>query len=264
MRNFLVIFNLILVSLFSQNKIVAIVGNKPVFESDIIRKSRIENIDYKTSLNSLVEEKLLLYWAEKENIEVKGEEIKNEIERIKKSFSRSEDFYNYLKRAGMNISQFEEEVANSIKIKKLIKEKIISRIQITPVEIYEEAKKIESKYYGYEFYFKWFDSKETCEKFIKEFNENDLKKMEYAKLKSSEIIEEILNVIEYMEKGKLSEPFQVKGKWFVVYLYEKSPLEMDKYKIYKEAKDRIFKVKYSLLYNDYIEKLKNSTPIKIL
>jgi parvulin-like peptidyl-prolyl isomerase len=264
MRKILTIFNLILLPLFTQNKMVAIVGNKPVFENDVIRKCKIENIDYSTSLNLLIEEKLLLYWAEKENIEVKDEEIKNEIERIKRSFSKYEDFYNYLKNAGMNISQFEEEVADSIKIKKLIREKIINKIQISPVEISEEMKKIELKYYEYEFYFKWFDNKETCEKFIKEFNEDELKKMEYAKLKSSEIIEEILNVIECMKEGNLSEPFNVKGKWIVIYLKEKTPLEIDKYKIYREAKDRIFKIKYSTLYKDYIEKLKNLTPIKIL
>jgi len=262
-NNLLLIFNLLFISSFTQNRIVAIVGNKPIFESDIIKKSKIENIDYSTSLNLLIEERLLLYWAEKENIEVKEEEIKSEIEKIKKNFSKREDFYNYLRNIGMNIFQFEEEVANGIKLKKLIKEKIIKEIQITLVEISEEVKKIELKYCEYEFYFKWFDTKENCENFIERFNVDDLKKMEYVKLKSSEIVEDILNVIEHMEKEKLSEPLQIKEKWMVIYLKEKIPLEIEKYKKYKEAKDRIFKIKFALLYNEYIKKLKNLTQIKI-
>jgi len=264
MRKFLVILNLIFLPLFAQNRIVAIVGNKVIFESDVIRKSKIENIDYSTSLNLLIEEKLLLYWAEKENIEVKKEEIDNEIKRIKKSFPKIEDFYNYLKSVGLNSVQLEEQIANDIKTKRLIREKIINKIQISPIEIAEEAKKIETKYSEYEFYFKWFDSQEASEKFVKEFKEDDLKKMDYVKLKSSEIIEEILDVIENMENGKLSSPFQLKGKWIIIYLKEKIPLEKDKFKIYKEAKDKIFKIKYAFLYREYIEKLKNMTPIKIL
>lgn len=264
MKKVLIIFNLFLILSFGQNKIVVIVGNKPIFENDVIKKSTVEKIDYKTSLNLLIEEKLLLYQAEKKNIEVNEEEIKNEIEKMKKNFSNSNDFYHYLKKSGRDISQLKEEIANSLKIKKLIRYEIINKIQISPVEIAKEIEKIESNFCEYEFYFKWFDNKEDCEKFVENFNQDRINEMDFAKLKSSEVIEEILNIIEKIEKGKLTKPVNINNKWIVIYLKDKTQLAFDKYEIYRQAKDRIFKIRYSILYKDYIEELKKSTPIKVI
>ncbi|MCM8804345.1 MAG: SurA N-terminal domain-containing protein [Candidatus Omnitrophica bacterium] len=264
MRKVLIIFNLFFLLSFGQNKIVAIVGNKPIFEKDVIKKSKIEKIDYMTSLNSLIEEKLLLSQAEKKNIGINEEEIKNEIEKMKKNFSNINDFYDYLKKLGINISQLKEEIGNNLKIKKLIKYEIINKIQISPIEIAKEMGKIESNFSEYQFYFKWFDNKEDCERFFENFNEDKLKEMDFTKLKSSEVKEEILYEIEKIEGNKLTKPIQINNRLIVIYLKEKTQLNLDKYEIYKQAKDKIFKIKYSILYKDYIEELKKSIPIKIL
>lgn len=264
MKKRLFLFFFLFIPLFSQDRIVAIVGNKVIFENDVLRKSKIEKIDYSTSLNSLIEEKLLLCQAEKENIEVKDEEIKNEIERMKRSFKTLNDFYNYLKISGLSLSQIESEIENNLKIKKLVREKIIKKIEITPVEIANEMEKIEGKYCEYEFYFKWFDNLTSCEEFIKNFSAKSLDEMEYAKLKSLEIIDEILNLLEKTEKGNLSDPIFLKGKYLVLFLKDKIKIDVDKYTKYKEAKDKIFKIKYAILYRNYIEELKKSIPVKIL
>ncbi|MGC8976254.1 MAG: SurA N-terminal domain-containing protein [Candidatus Ratteibacteria bacterium] len=264
MRIFLIILNLTFAPLFCQEKIVAIVGNKIITEKDIIRKSKIEKINYQNSLNSLIEEKLLLYQAEKENIEVKDEEIKSEIERIKRNFSDPGDFYKYLKNINLTFSQFEEEIKDNLKIKKLLKDKIINKIQISPVEIAEEMRKIGKTFNEYEFYFKWFDNKEDCEKFIENFNQEKFNEMELTKVKSSEIIEEILSELENLDIGKLTKPIKVNTKWVVIYLKSKNRVDVERYEIYKQAKERIFKTKYLLLYQNYIEELKKSIQVKIL
>ncbi len=263
MKKLIIFFSLFIILLYGEDKIIAIVGNKPIFEIEIIRKSKVDNIPPSIAFNQLIEEKLLLYQAEKKGVEVKEEEIKSEIERIKKSFPSLKEFYSYIKSLEMNMAQIENEIANNLKIRKLIKSEIIDKIEITPVEIANEFKKIEDESNEYEFYFKWFNTKEEGENFIKNFSQESLKDMEYTKLKSSEIIDEILNQISKMEKEKISELIQVKTKWIVIYLKDKAQRDIDKYEKYKEVKDRIFKTKYSSLYRNYIEELKKSVPIEI-
>ena len=264
MKKILIFFFLITFGIFAQDKIVAIVGDKPIFEKEIILKSYRDKIDFSTSLQYLIEEKLLLYQAEKNKIEISDEEIKNEIERIKKNFPSIKEFYDYLKENRINISQLKEEIANSLKIRKLIRDEIVSKIEITPVEIANEIKKIEDEYNEYEFFFKWFENKEIAERFVEKFSLENLKEMEYTKLKSSEIIEEILEEISKLEKGKITSPIKVGEKWVVIYLKEKNELNADKLEKYIQAKDRIFKTKYSVLYRNYIEELKKTIPIKFL
>jgi foldase protein PrsA len=264
MKKILIFFFLIIFPIFTQDKIVAIVGDKPIFEKEIVLRSFRDKIDYSTSLNYLIEEKLLLYQAEKNKIEVTDEEVKNEIERIKKNFPSLKEFYDYLKENKINISQLKEEIGNALKIKKLIRAEIISKIEITFVEIANEMKKIEDEYNEYEFFFKWFDNKESGDEFVEKFNSESLKEMEYAKLKSSEIIEDILEKISKLEKGKITSPIKIGEKWVVIYLKEKNELNADKLEKYIQAKDRIFKTKYSVLYRDYIEELKKTIPVKFL
>lgn len=264
MKKILIVFFFLLFSLFCEDKIVALVGNKVIFESEIIKRVNEEKIPYSISLEKLIEEKLLLYRAEKEGIGVSEDEIKNEIKKIKENFPSNKEFYNYLKKQGLTITKLKDRIKDTIKINKLIRKEIIDRIRISPVEIDQEIKKIENSLKEYEFYFKFFNTKDECEKFIKEFKKEKLKEMEYANLKSFEIMDEILSEIEKMEKDNLSNPIKIKNNWVVVYLVNIKKAEMDKYEIYKQAKEKIFKTKYSSLYKDYIQKLKNSIPVKFL
>ncbi|MCM8818603.1 MAG: SurA N-terminal domain-containing protein [Candidatus Omnitrophica bacterium] len=263
MKKILLTFISITFFLFSQDKMIALVGNKPIFEIDVMRKSKIENIPYSVSLNRIIEEKLLLHQAEKKGIEVKKEEVKNELNKFKKSFPSLNEFYNYLKKTGITLSQLEVEIENNLKIRKLVKNEIIDKIEISPVEISIELEKLKDEIYEYEFYFKWFDTKEDGQKFIENFNENSIKEMEYAKLKSSEMIDEILNEIKKIDKEKLTDLIQIKTKWMVIYLKNKNQIDVDKYEKYKEVREKIFMIKFSNLYRNYIEKLENSIPIEI-
>ncbi|MCM8772285.1 MAG: SurA N-terminal domain-containing protein [Candidatus Omnitrophica bacterium] len=264
MKKLFLFLSLFIFSISGENKIVAFVGNKPIFEKDILIKSQIGNISFPLAFKTLIEERLLLYEAEKQGIEVNEKEVANEIEKIKKNFVSLQDFYNYLKSIGITRLQLEEEIKNNLKIKKLIKKEIVDKIEITPLEIAREYEKIGNEMNEYEFYFKWFENKEEAENFSKNFNQELLKDMEYAKLKSSEIINEILEKLEKAEKNTIMEPFQINQKWIVIYLTNKISMEMSKYEKYKEIKERIFKTKYSEIYKDYIEKLKKTIPIEII
>lgn len=259
-----IIFFLIICPIFGQNKVLVVVGNKPIFENEVIYRSKRDRIDSPFALQMLVEEKLLLYQAEKKKIEVSKKEIKDELDIIKKSFSSLEEFYDYLKQREMKIEQLEKEIENNLKIRKLIRNEVISKIEITPIEIANEMKRIEQEHNEYEIFFKWFDSQQESERFIEKFNSENFKEMEFAKLKSSEILDEILEEILKLRKGELTSPIKVGERWVVIYLYNKRELNMDKIEMYKQAKDRIFKIKYSNLYKEYIEQLKREIPIKFL
>ncbi|MCM8785304.1 MAG: SurA N-terminal domain-containing protein [Candidatus Omnitrophica bacterium] len=264
MKKFFILFLIFVFVIFGQDKVIVVVGNKPVFESEIIYRSKRDKIDPSLALQILIEEKLLLYQAEKNKIEVSKKEIKDELNMIKKSFPSLEEFYEYLKQRQIKIQQLEQEIENNLKIRKLIRNEIISKIEITPFEIANEVKKIEQEYNEYEFFFKWFDSEKESERFVEKFNLDSLKEMDFAKLKSSEILDEIIEEISKLEKGKLTSPIKVGEKWIVIYLQDKKELNPDKIEKYRQAKDRIFKIKYSNLYKEYIEKLKKQIPIKFI
>ncbi|MCM8810994.1 MAG: SurA N-terminal domain-containing protein [Candidatus Omnitrophica bacterium] len=264
MKKISILFLIFVFFIFGQDRVIVVVGNKPIFESEVIYRSKKDKIDFSLALQKLIEEKLLLYQAEKNKIEVSKEEIKEEIDMIKKSFPSLNEFYDYLKQSQIKIEQIEQEIENNLKIKKLIKNEILSKIEISPFEIANEIKKIEQEYNEYEFFFKWFDSEKESEKFVEKFNLDSLKEMEFAKLKSSEIIDEIIKEISELEKGKLTSPIKIGEKWIVIYLNDKRKLNPNKIESYRQAKDRIFKIKYSNLYKEFIEKLKRQIPIKFL
>ncbi len=257
-----IFFILISFTIYCQDRIVAIVGNKPIFEKEVIFKSKSEKIDYKTAFDLLIEEKLLLSQVEKKDIKISREELTKEIDSIKKKLGL-ENFYEYLKLRNITYVQFEEEILKSLKIRKLIKEEIINKIEISPVEIAKEMEKLETNNYLFEFYFKWFERKEDGEFFIKNFNEEKIKEMEYGKLKGYEIRDEILSLIKILNPGEISNPLEIDDKYLVVYLKNKEAQKVEKYQLYSETKDRIFKTKYSIAYKSFIEKLKNEIPVKI-
>jgi hypothetical protein len=72
-------------------------------------------------LNALIQEKILLTEARKENISVSPQEIKEKIASIKKTMNLSEkDFEEFLKNHAMSISNFEKRIEKETLITKLI------------------------------------------------------------------------------------------------------------------------------------------------
>ncbi|MCM8766742.1 MAG: hypothetical protein NC901_01595, partial [Candidatus Omnitrophica bacterium] len=63
MKKISILFLIFVFFIFGQDRVIVVVGNKPIFESEVIYRSKKDKIDFSLALQKLIEEKLLLYQA---------------------------------------------------------------------------------------------------------------------------------------------------------------------------------------------------------
>ena len=99
----------------------------------------------KSVLNDLIEERLLLEEAKRENIEVDKIEIEKMLNIAKSKFKSLDDFHRVLRNEGLTLETLEKEYKQRLMIKKIIQFKVNSRVRIEDYEIsqyYQAHKKI--------------------------------------------------------------------------------------------------------------------------
>ena len=99
----------------------------------------------KSILNDLIEERLLLGEAKRENIEVDKIEIEKMLNIAKSKFKSLDDFHRVLRNEGLTLETLEKEYKQRLMIKKIIQFKVNSRVRIEDYEIsqyYQAHKKI--------------------------------------------------------------------------------------------------------------------------
>lgn len=263
MKKFFLIFIFLSFFAFSNDKIVSFVGNKPILKSDVERRMAQENTNYNRALRKLIEEKLLLCGAEEEGIEVKKEEIEKETEKIKSKYPDETTFLRQLEKENISLSDFKKMVVEKIKVRKFIRDRIIKKLNIMPSEIAKEIENLKKSSYMFNFKFKWFNTKEKAEEFLKK-GEN--KKMNEAGwMESNEILPEILEILKKTKKGSFSQPGKIGDRYIVIFLidFKKSETE-NKIELYKKAKNYVYMMKFEKFYRELIKNLESKIPVKIL
>jgi len=99
----------------------------------------------KSILDDLIEERLLLEEAKRENIEVDKIEIEKMLNIAKSKFKSLDDFHRVLRNEGLTLETLEKEYKQRLMIKKIIQFKVNSRVRIEDYEIsqyYQAHKKI--------------------------------------------------------------------------------------------------------------------------
>ncbi len=89
----------------------------------------------KEFLEQLVNSKLVISLAKKEEIKIDEEELKSRIERIKAFYDSEEDFLRALSVKGTNLSEFREELREQMLAQKLVEKEVAAGIVITPGEV---------------------------------------------------------------------------------------------------------------------------------
>lgn len=82
-------------SLFSQQKVVAVVNSEKITLNDVISRMLINN--YSQTLEEILQEKILIEEAKKRNITVSDDEVNKVISGIKKRFASEDEFKKNLK-----------------------------------------------------------------------------------------------------------------------------------------------------------------------
>jgi len=265
MKNLFIFLILTTITLFSEDKVIAFVNNKPVLESEVKDRMKEENMDFKEALNKIIDEKLLLCESENLQIKVSEEEITKELERIKKRFPDEQNFLQQLEKENISLYDFKKMIEERIKINKLIFEKVTKNIFITTSELadfYEKEKgEQEIKYYlkGLS-----FANKEEAENFYQSWNNEKENIMDdLGWIKKSELLPTLAKEIEEIKEGEITKPVIVKTKYHI-FLVKKIKREnilddttMD------VVRNRIFQKKYSDKMKKLLEELRSKYPVKI-
>lgn len=248
-----------------KDEVYAIVGNKVIMKNTIQKRANLENIPFDSALKQLIEEDMLLYEADKEKIKVSSPAITQRLNEIEKKFPSSSEFLKFLIKNGFpDIKSFKKYLSAQLKIESLIQKNVVSKIQISPVEIFKEMQGINP---GKMLMLKTmsFPSKKDAEAFVKEFNKNPSKEIDKMQdigwVNVKELNADVVKVIASTSKGKISPPLKSSNKWTVFYV--ENIKENTIKDIYIKAREKIFKEKYQKQLNQYIHSLKNKIPVTI-
>ena len=87
------------------------------------------------AVEQLIDQKLLLGAAKKENIEVSEKEIDARVEDVNKNFETPADFEKAIQGQGMTMAKLRARYKEQIMVRHLIERKVISRISVSPTEV---------------------------------------------------------------------------------------------------------------------------------
>ncbi len=166
MNKILIIFIVVLlftvggIRLAFADKILAIVGDEIITESELDKITHLWEYELKSELSDgkaaqywrsirkkalqrLIEDKLLYLEAVSEGIKVAPEYVEEQINRIKERFPTEQAFLESLKKMHITPQEFYDQIEHQLMVRKLIARKIRSKIYINPVEVarvFQESK----------------------------------------------------------------------------------------------------------------------------
>jgi parvulin-like peptidyl-prolyl isomerase len=248
-------------------------------------------IGKKELLNRMIEEKLILSKAKKENIEASDAEIDDKLNEVKSRFDSDEKFIEILQEEGVSVSELRQRYADQIKVTKLVEMEVRKKIIVTPSEIAEyydahtkdfsepEQVKLKNILIKPEGDLKDEDARVLAEKvsgFLKAGEDFDGLALKYSKgpnadmggdigfVKRGQMLKEIEDVVFELEPGQLSDVIKTQLGCHIFRVEEKRPATI---KGLNEVRDsiekRLFLEKGKKRYREWIEELRKNAYISI-
>ncbi|OIN99317.1 hypothetical protein COY52_02695 [Candidatus Desantisbacteria bacterium CG_4_10_14_0_8_um_filter_48_22] len=127
-------------------RIVAKVNDEVIFKSELdeyVRNARAQMGDRITgseselarkALDQMIEEKILLQEAKKEDIEATEDDLKTALQNIRDKFPSKDEFDREMKKQGMTLADLQETLKKQVKILRLIEKNVKRKIQVTSGE----------------------------------------------------------------------------------------------------------------------------------
>lgn len=254
-------------TLCAQNRIVAIVDKEVITQADLDNFynfihmqliSGYERYEFedkmqaikKELLEKLIEEKLILQEANKENIQVDENRIKAKIEQMKKSFPSDLEFQRALTKQGLTQADIEKRIKEQFLITSLIEAKIKNKIIVKPTEVTEFYQKNKDNLIEpekREFMFIKVKDKNLAEELYTKLNK-DLDFTELAKnyslnieqlsvSKGRELKKELENILFKLNLGQISIPIKIEDNFYIFKLCNIIPYRQ---KSLSEVQDEIY------------------------
>lgn len=138
----------LVVCLAQANQIVAKVNNEIITTDDLDRYSKMllskDNKEFlglnqedfkKKALNRLIEDRLILQQAKKENIEVPQSWLDNKIKQLESDYSNRELFYDSLENQGLSLSYLKKRLRERYLMKEAINRNVRIKVSVLPGQI---------------------------------------------------------------------------------------------------------------------------------
>jgi len=279
----------------AQDKIIAIVNNDIITQKDLddfINFMRVElAAEYKGEqleskiqsmkldlLNKLIEDRLILQEAKKDNIEINPDRIKARLSEIIKHYGSDIEFQNSLDRQGLVPADIEEKIREQLLMYSVIDMEIRSKIIIKPGEVTD-------------FY------RENAEKFTlpeqREFEsitiaDENLANEVFDQLKNSQALEDIANryslavnkfscvrdgqlrkdiedIVFKINLAQISRPIKIENNYYIIKLNNIiPPRQQNLSEVQDEIYSVLFNIKMQEALTKWLDELKERSYIKIL
>ncbi len=280
----------------AQDKIIAIINNTVITQkelSDFLSFMRLqlasekeytsEELNNKLQsikqdlLEKLIEDKLILQEARKNNVKIEESLIKARVLQIKKRYKSDEEFQRSLAIQGLTEADIEEKIRDQALMYSIIEQKVKSQITISPSEITDF-------YYANIEEFKFPEERDlqyikTTDKNVAQEIENSINngqelasaagghKLEVNTLKASskeELKIQLKEAVFKLDKGKFSEPILIDDYYYIFKLLE---ITLARQQSLSEVQDSIhrflFERKMQEKLTSWLEELKKNSYIQI-
>ena len=228
-------------------------------------------------LGNLIEDRLLLEEAKRENIKVDKIDIERMVNVIKNKFESLDDFHKALKDEGLTQEMLEKKYKQSLMVRKLIQFKVNSRVKIEPSEIsqyYQTNKKCflepEQVKIRQILVKAGKDDKvaeQTAKEILKRIRSGEdmfKKEADIGFINTSELLPELNITISKLKINEISNLVKTQAGYHIIRLEGR---KLSEQKNLSEVRDEIYKIlfneKADSIYIDLMDKLKKKADIEI-
>jgi len=279
----------------AEEKIVAIVNNEIVTQKDLDDflhftqlqlsreykgkelETRMQSLKIEL-LNKLIEDRLILQEAKKNNITVDASRIKGKINEIKKRYNSEGEFEKDIARQGLTQADIEKKIREQFLMFSILEQKVRSNIIIKPLEVTEFYENNKNEFsYGEERELEAItleneDLARTLAYNLKVGEKLESLAARYPLVvnrmkvnKAEQLKKEIENIVFKLQINEISEPVAIDNKYYVFRLINITP---PKESTLAEAQDKVhnylFDKKMTEELNKWLEGLKKQAYIKII
>jgi hypothetical protein len=247
----------------SEISLLARVGNEAITSSDlqdIIQPGESR----KVVVERLVEERLIFLEARKQKAEVSRDDIESEYERIMRLFPDPVQFYRRLKDESLTPTALRRRIERQIMARRFVQSEISAKIRTNPKELEAYSQEHRAELMRQESDFRLSEAVFATRKEIPEEHSAVEEKMQdLGFITFRELSEQIQEAIIGLKVGEFSPIIYLKDGYAIFKITEiKQPPDFDLSSLAMQAKQLLFREKYTAAYRELISGLRKKTEVK--
>lgn len=219
----------------------------------------------------MIENKLILQKAKKQGISLSEAAMAEQLAEVKEKFGSLEEFNETLKREGLDLDVYKEELKGQLTVRAMIEREVMPKATVSPETValyYEEHKEEFKKPKEVDLqHILIKDSKEEADTIYKELQEGkdlsdkwvDLGLIQVDRLKS-----ELKEVVESLEIGQYSNIIDSPAGFYIILLKDIKPSRnLTLSEVWQELEDKLFNIKLRQAHKKWVDELKSKAHIEV-